>query len=149
MIVATDRDDACKSSVRWWNCGEERRFETKMASLMCGWFYSESMKSISDLRRRIARLLALELPSISLLGQSGRTSVGSLSSAPRAVMRPSVVERFCCIVLVLTCGTGGGSSGEGVFRTESPPRDLGRRIVDARRILFWAAKFAAPSMGAV
>lgn len=112
--------------------------------------YSESMKSINDLRRRIARLRALALGSISLLGQSGMTSVGSLSSAPRAVIRPSVVERFCCMVLlVLTCGTGGARSGEGVFRTESPPRDLGRRMVDARRILFGAVKFAEPSIGAV
>ena len=76
--------------------------------------------------------------------------VGSLSSAPRAVMRPSVVDRFCCrLVVVLTCGTGGAGSGVGVFREDSPPRDLGRRMVDARRTLLGAVKLAAPSMGAV
>jgi hypothetical protein len=108
------------------------------------------MKSMSDLRRRIARLFALAVGSISFPGQGGRTRVGSLSSAPRAVMRPSVVERFCCmVVLVLTWGTGGATSGEGVFLVDSPPRDFGRRMVDARRTLLAAAKLAAPSMGAV
>lgn len=105
------------------------------------------MKSISDLRRRIARLLMLDVASsVSLPRNSGMTSVGSRSLAPRAVILPMVVERFCCIVL--SCGTGGAVSGVGV-RLDSLPRDLGRRMVDARRSLFGLEKLSVPWMGAV
>jgi len=65
--------------------------------------YSESMKSISDFRRRIARLLMLDMgSSLSFVGNSGITRVGSRSLAPRAVILPMVVARFCCMVLVLS-----------------------------------------------
>ena len=109
------------------------------------------MKSISDLRRRIARLFMLDVASsVSLPGNSGMTSVGSRSLAPRAVILPMevpmVVERFCCIVL--SCGTGGAFSGVGA-RLDSLPRDLGRRMVDARRSLFGLEKLSEPWMGAV
>jgi hypothetical protein len=105
------------------------------------------MKSISDLRRRIARLLMLDVASsLSIPGHSGMTSVGSRSLAPRATILPMVVERFCC--MVLSCGTGGAFSGVGT-RLDSLPRDLGRRMVDARRSLLGLEKLAEPSIGAV
>jgi hypothetical protein len=107
------------------------------------------MKSISDFRRRIARLLTLDMgSSVSLPGHVGMTRVGSRSLAPRATILPMVVARFCCMVLTLSCGTGGAFSGVGAL-LESPPRDFGRRIVDARRSLFGLEKLAEPSMGAV
>lgn len=106
------------------------------------------MKSISDLRRRIARLLTLDVASSSFGGNSGMTRVGSRSLAPRAVILPRVVARFCCIVLALIWGSGGAISGVGAL-LESFPRDFGRRIVDARRSLFGLEKLAEPSIGAV
>jgi hypothetical protein len=45
-------------------------------------------------------------------------------------------------------GTGGANSGEGP-RIESRPRDLGRRIVDARRNFCGLMKLELPSRGAV
>lgn len=109
---------------------------------------------MSDLRRRMARLLALDTESLSFCGHSGITSKGSRSSAPRATNRPNVVDRFCCMVLVvLIVGSGGALSGVGVgvFLAHSAPRDLGRRMVDARRILLGATKLVVevPSSGAV
>jgi len=128
---------------RWVVKGEE-----VMAMSMRVAYYRESMKSISDLRRRIARLFMLDMEAESLSGHGGIMSVGSRSLAPRGSIRPMVVDRFCCIVLAVICGTGGADSGVGVL-LESAPRDFGRRIVDARLILFWLGKFAPPSRGAV
>jgi hypothetical protein len=48
----------------------------------------------------------------------------------------------------LIVGTGGANSGEGP-RIESRPRDLGRRIVDARRNFCGLMKLELPSRGAV
>jgi hypothetical protein len=105
------------------------------------------MNSISDFLRRNARLFLLAMgSSASPTGQGGRTSVGSISFAPRATILPKVVDRFCCIVLI--CGTGGAMSGVADL-TGSPPRDLGLISVEARRSLLGLAKLADPPMGAV
>ena len=87
---------------RWVVKGEE-----VMAMSMRVAYYRESMKSISDLRRRIARLFMLDMEAESLSGHGGIMSVGSRSLAPRGSIRPMVVDRFCCIVLAVICGTGG------------------------------------------
>src|SRR4051812_49267891 len=104
-------------------CGDSRLGNKRevMAMSMRG-VYRESMKSISDLRRRIARLFMLDMDAASLSGHGGIMSVGSRSLAPRGSIRPMVVDRFCCIVLAVICGTGGADSGVGVL-FDSPPRD--------------------------
>jgi hypothetical protein len=121
-------------------------FETKqLRRTSC--VYNESMNSINDFRRRNARLLMLAMgSSASPPGQGGRTSVGSISFAPRATILPMVVDRFCC--MVLSCGTGGAISGVAALM-ESPPRDFGLISVEARRSFLGLAKLAEPSIGAV
>jgi hypothetical protein len=65
--------------------------------------YNESINSINDFLRRNARLFMPAMgSSASPSGQGGRTSVGSISLAPRATILPMLVDRFCCAVLALS-----------------------------------------------
>jgi hypothetical protein len=87
---------------------------------------------------------------MSMSENGGSTRVGSRSLAPRATIfdwrwgKPMVLARF-------NAGIGGGAiSDDGPFEG-SPPRDFGRRIVDARRSLLGSGlvKPEVASMGAV
>jgi hypothetical protein len=90
---------------------------------------SESMSDMSDFRFFSVLPLKLAMGSSSMSdGQGG--------------------IRFCAMVLVLMEGTGGAKSGEGPL-SESRPRDLGRRMVDARRSFCELMKLGLPSRGAV
>lgn len=77
--------------------------------------YSESMSDMRDFRflRRLVLMLLIGSSSVSE-GQGGRTSVGSISLAPRACIFDM---RFCGAELKV--GIGGAASGEGP-RVESP-----------------------------
>lgn len=104
-------------------------------------FYNESMSDMRDFRFLRRRVLMLLMGSSSVSdGQGGRTSVGSISLAPRACIFDM---RFWFKV-----GIGGAVSGEGPL-VESLCRDLGRRIVDARRSFWGLMKLELPSSGAV
>jgi hypothetical protein len=104
------------------------------------------MRDISDFRFLNFRDLKLLAVSSSVSdGQGGMTRVGSISLAPRAII---LVEYLCCMRLLLKAGSGGAVSGDGP-RDISAWRDLGRRIVEARRSLFGLAKADDPSTGAV
>jgi len=105
------------------------------------------MSDMSDLRFLSLRVLMVLMMSSSVSdGHGGRTSVGSISLAPRATI---LVMRFCDTALGLKVGSGGAVSGDGPL-VESPWRDFGRKMVDARRRrLGGLAKLADPSIGAV
>jgi hypothetical protein len=108
------------------------------------------MSDMSDFRFLRVLLLKLAMGSSSVSeGQGGSTRVGSRSLAPRAcILDAPKVMRFWAMALVLMVGTGGANSGEGPL-IESRPRDLGRRIVDARRSFCGLMKLELPSRGAV
>lgn len=117
-------------------------------SAVGAWRYyaRESIKSIKDFLFRRVLLLARALVSSSWVKlKSGRTSVGSISFAPRAIIRD---DGLGGIMVALDCGIG-GATGCVECLTLSPWRDLGRKTVDARRSLFGAAKLAGRSTGAV
>jgi hypothetical protein len=104
------------------------------------------MSDIKDFRFLSVLLLKLAMGSSSVSeGHGGKTSVGSLSLAPRACI---LVMRFCAIVLALKVGTGGANSGDGPLLA-SLWRDFGRRIVEARRSFCGLMKLELPSRGAV
>ena len=101
---------------------------------------------MSDFRFLSFLLLKLPIRSSSVSeGHGGRTSVGSRSLAPRACILLKRLSEMTCVLMV---GTGGAVSGEGPL-VDSPRRDLGRRIVDARRSLCGLVKLEVPSRGAV
>lgn len=140
--------------VRWYVGWRVRRESERscLAGESSEVVYSESISDISDFRFLSFLLLKLAMGSSSVSdGHGGSTSVGSRSLAPRACIL-EMVMRFWARELVkefgLMVGTGGASSGEGP-RIESRPRDLGRRIVDARRSFCGLMKLELPSRGAV
>jgi hypothetical protein len=108
--------------------------------------YNTSINDNNDFRFfSVLPLLLARGSTSSSDGHGGMTSVGSISLAPRA----TILELWrCCSMLALKAGTGGAMSGDGP-RDMSLWRDLGRRMVDARRSLLGLAKLDEPWRGAV
>jgi hypothetical protein len=89
------------------------------------------MSDISDFRFLSFLLLKLLIGSSSVSeGHGGMTRVGSRSLAPRACIL--LMRLLAAMLLVVMVGIGGATSGDGPL-IESPCRDFGRRIVEARR----------------